>query len=130
MKIVANIVGVLLGALFLFASATFLFKLVPIPPPPSDGSPMAMFAGAFMGTGYMHFVKVLELVGGLLVLVPRTRPLGLLILAPIVVNIVAFHVFVTGGHGLLGLPLAAVVFTVFLAWVHRRGLAALLGDRG
>lgn len=130
MKIAANIVGVLLGALFVFASASFLFKLVPIPPPPTDGSPMAMFAGAFMETGYMHLVKILELAGGLLVLFPRTRPLGLLVLAPIVVNILAFHVFITAGAGLVGMPLLAAVLTVFLIGTHRRGLAALLADRG
>ena len=130
MKILANVVGILLGALFLFASVAFLFHLGPMPPPPPADTPAGQFTGAFMGTGYMHFVKVLELLGGLLVLVPRTRAIGLLILTPIVVNVGAFHIFITSGAGLVGLPLAAALMTSFLVGVHRRGLAALLADRG
>ncbi len=49
---------------------------------------------AFGPTGYMTFVKILELLGGLLVIVPKTRNFGLLILGPILVNILAFHVFI------------------------------------
>lgn len=56
---------------------------------------------AFVPTGYLTFVKVLEVVGGVLVAVPRTRNVGLLVLGPILLNIVAFHVFVTRGEGLL-----------------------------
>ena len=57
---------------------------------------------AFAPTGYLTFVKVLEVVGGILVALPRTRNFGLLILGPIIVNILAFHVFVMKGEGLLG----------------------------
>ena len=51
---------------------------------------------AFGPTGYMTFVKVLEMLGGILVAMPRTRNAGLLILGPIIVNILAFHLFVAG----------------------------------
>ena len=42
-------------------------------------------------TGYMTFVKVCELIGGILVMIPRTRNFGLLVLGPIIVNILAFR---------------------------------------
>ena len=57
-----------------------------------------------------------QIVGGALVLVGMV-PLGLVILAPVIVNIFAFHVFLAPD----GLPLATVVCVValFLAWRHR-----------
>lgn len=103
-RIVPSIVGVILGLLFVMSAVVILFNLVK-PPPLPEGSPMAMFMGAFAPTGYMTFVKVLELLGGVLVAIPRTRNLGLLILGPIIVNILAFTVFVANGQGLLGAPL-------------------------
>jgi putative oxidoreductase len=105
----------------------FLLKLVPIPPPPDDGSPMAMFMVAFNTTGYMTFVKVFELLGGLLVAIPRTRNLGLLVLGPIIINILAFHGFVMRGEGLLSpILLLIVALALFLLWCERRAFAGLL----
>ncbi len=131
MKIAANIAGALLGLLFVVFGSNFFLNFIPMPPPPPEGTPVAMFFGAFFATGYLAFVKVLEILGGLLVALPRTRPLGLLLLVPIIVNILAFHTFITAGAGLLEAPLLLIVaLTLFLVWTHRRGLAALLADRG
>lgn len=113
--------------LFVASAAVVLFKLVPIPPPPNDGSPMALFMGAFGPTGYMTFVKVLELVGGVLVAVPRTRNLGLLVLGPILINILAFHGFILGGAGLFSPMLVVIVLlTLYLLWVERAAFARLV----
>ena len=131
MKIAANVAGALLGLLFVVFGSNFFLNFIPMPPPPPEGTPVAMFFGAFFATGYLAFVKVLEILGGLLVAIPRTRPLGLLLLVPIIVNILAFHTFITAGAGLLEAPLLLIVaLTLFLVWTHRRGLAALLADRG
>ncbi len=131
MKWVEHTVAGLLGLVFLFAGLSVLLKLVPMPPPPPADTPAGMFMGAFGPTGYMTFVKVLEVLGGALVLVPRTRALGLMLLVPILVNIVAFHVFVMDGAGLFNpMIVVAVAAAAFLLWVRRRGLAALLADRG
>ena len=45
-------------------------------------------------TGYLGFVKILEIVGGVLVIIPKTRNLGLLILGPIIINIIAYYYFI------------------------------------
>jgi len=127
MKIAQIVVSVLLGALFLFGGLFYFFGELP-PPPPAD-TPAGMFMGAFGPTGYMNFVKVLEILGAVLLIVPATRVLGLLILAPIIVNIVAFHAFIMAGQG-LGIPLACAAAAAFLIWSHRKGVAALLADRG
>lgn len=131
MKIAANVAGALLGLLFVVFGSNFFLNFIPMPPPPPEGTPVALFFGAFAATGYLAFVKVLEILGGLLVALPRTRPLGLLVLVPIIVNILAFHVFITAGEGLLEAPILLIVaLTLFLIWTHRRGVAALLADHG
>ncbi len=120
------IAGIVLGLLFVMSAVVVLFNLVQAPPPP-EGSPAAMFFGAFGPTGYLTFVKVLELLGGLLVAIPRTRNLGLLVLGPIIVNILAFHIFVTNGEGLFNpMILLIVLLALYLLWVGRSNFAALL----
>jgi putative oxidoreductase len=126
MKYVPMIVGALLGLLFIFAGMMVLLNLAPNPPLP-EGTPMALFMGAFGPTGYMHFVKVLEVLGGVFVAIPKTRNFGLLILGPIVVNILAFHIFIAKG-AMLADPM--LIFTVlasaYLLFDARKKFAALL----
>ncbi|MGH7954258.1 MAG: hypothetical protein ACREFE_20375, partial [Limisphaerales bacterium] len=73
------IAGILLGLCFLAASIPVLFNLITIPKLP-EGTPAAHFMAAFVPTGYIKFVKTFEFVGGLLVMVPRLRNIGLLLL--------------------------------------------------
>lgn len=131
MKIATIIAGILLGLMFLMASGLFFLDVFGIyhmeVPPPPEGSPAALFMGAFAPTGYLFFVKVLELVGAVLIAIPRTRRAGLLVLGPIIINILAFHVFVTKGEGLANpMMILIVVLTLFLVWVERRSFAAFL----
>ncbi|MFT3991089.1 MAG: hypothetical protein QM680_06730 [Luteolibacter sp.] len=127
MKSLTNIAGALLGLAFVAFGAMVLFKLAPTPPPPPADSPAGMFMGAFEPTGYLHFVKVLEVVGGLLVAIPLTRNFGLLIIGPILVNIIAFHVFITGGVGLFSPVLIVLcLLAVFLLWADRKKWLNLL----
>jgi len=121
------IAGVLLGLLFVMSAIMVLFNLVKAPPP-LEGSPMAMFFGAFGPTGYLTFVKIFELVGGLFVMIPRLRNFGLLLLGPVIVNIVAFHIFIGGGFKDLLDPmlLIIIVLALYLLWVGRKSFASLL----
>jgi uncharacterized membrane protein YphA (DoxX/SURF4 family) len=126
MKYLPTIAGILLGLLFVMSSVVVLFNLVQMPPPP-EGTPAAMFFGAFGPTGYLTFVKVLELTGGILVAIPRTRNFGLLVLGPIIVNILAFHVFIMKGAGLFDpMLIVIVVLALYLLWVGRKAFAGLL----
>lgn len=120
MKLASNIVGALLGLAFVAFGAMVLLELGPKPPAAPEGTPVAHFMAAFAPTGYLKFVKFFEVVGGLLVAVPRTRRAGLLVLGPILINIGAFHGFVTGGEGLFSpILLVLVALTVFLVWAER-----------
>jgi putative oxidoreductase len=125
MKIAANIAGGLLGFIFVAISLMVLFHLVHAPPPP-EGTPAAMFMGAFIPTGYLTFVKICELIGGCLVAIPRTRNFGLLILGPIVLNILAFHILIMKGEGLFGPPIIVAILAAFLLWAGRKSFAGLM----
>lgn len=129
MKHLPTIVGGLLGLLFIASGVVVLFKLTPMPPPP-EGTPAGHFMAAFVPTGYLTFVKAMEVLGGLLVAVPRTRNLGLLVLGPIIVNILAFHGFVMKGEGLFAPPILMIAaMALYLLWCGRREFGGLLVRR-
>ena len=130
MKYVPAIAGVLLGLLFVMASVVVLFNLIPPEKMPKPATPEAeMFMNAFGPTGYMTFIKVFELLGGILVAIPRTRNFGLLVLGPIILNILAFNAFITKGAGLFDPMLILIVLlALYLLWVGRKAFAGLLNS--
>lgn len=126
LKALPIVAGIVLGLLFVMSGVVALFKLVPMPEIP-EGTPPAHFLAAFGPTGYMTFIKVLEVLGGLLVAIPRTRNLGLLVLGPILVNILAYHAFVMNGEGLFsGMLLFLVALALYLLWVERKAFGGLV----
>lgn len=128
MKHTATIAGALLGLAFILFGLNHFLNFIPMPkdaPPPN--AEVLSFMGALMPTGYLGFVKVLEVAGGLFVALPRTRNIGLLILGPIIVNILAFHIFLNKGATLVDPVLITVsVLAVFLLWSERKAWAVLL----
>lgn len=129
LKHIPTVAGVLLGLAFIAAALMMLLQLVE-GPPLDEGSAAEHFFIAIGPTGYLTFIKVCELVGGVLVAIPMTRRLGLVILTPIVVNIVAYHVFVMGGEGMTEpMVVAVIVLTAYLLWVERKTIIGLVGKR-
>jgi hypothetical protein len=121
-----TVAGALLGLLFVAVGLMVLLGLGPAPEPPPEGTPVAHFWAAFGPTGYLTFVKVFEVAGGLLVAIPRTRGLGLLVLGPIVVNILAFHVFVARDGVTDPMLVGICVLAGYLLWVERTPFLGLL----
>lgn len=127
MKHAPTIAGGLLGLLFLVFGLNFFLNFIPMPAGPPEGSPPALFMAALYPTGYLAFVKVLEISGGILVAIPKTRNIGLLVLGPVIVNILAFHIFLTGGAGLAD-PVVILIsaLAAFLLWSGRKSFVGLL----
>ena len=99
-------------------------------PQPTSGVPAAAvaFGTALFQTGYMFpLIKGTEVLAALLLLSNRFVPLALLLLAPVVVNIVAFHAFLAPE----GIVVAAVhaALVAYLAWAHRKAFAPVLAAR-
>jgi uncharacterized membrane protein YphA (DoxX/SURF4 family) len=130
-KWLPHIAGIVLGLLFVMASVMFFLNLGPKPEFP-EGSAIAHFFAAFGPTGYLKFVKVFELVGGLLVMIPRLRNVGLLLLGPVIVNIIAYHMLVDDPMSILNIKYMwmlyiIVICALYLLWAGRRKFANLLG---
>jgi uncharacterized membrane protein YphA (DoxX/SURF4 family) len=115
MKYVIVIARVLLGLVFVvFGSNGFLHF---IPMPEMQGQAGA-FITALASSGYIYVIALLQVVGGLcLLLGARFVPLGLTLLGPVIVNIVLYHLFLDPS----GMPLAIVIsaLALFLLWIYR-----------
>jgi len=123
MKSLSNIVGIALGLFFVVSGLNFWFNFFPVPQS-TVGTPAAAFIGAMYTSGYLAFVKVLEVLGGALLLLPRVRNWGLVIVGAVVVNIACFHQFFFGS--IKDPAVIASIFAVlFLAYVGRRGFCCL-----
>jgi putative oxidoreductase len=131
-KNIALAAGIALGLCFLFASVMVLLNLGPKPKPsdvpPAEFSPKMHFMAAIGPTGYIKFVKSFELVGALVVMYPRTRNIGLLLLGPVIVNIIAFHLLVDDPYNMLINPLLYVIIpcALYLLWDARQKFSGLL----
>lgn len=78
-----------------------------------------------MNSGYLlQLVKGTEVVGGALLLCNRFVPLALTLLAPVVVNIAAFHIFLAADG--LALALVIVALELLLAWSYRAAFQPML----
>ena len=128
MKLITNIVGGLLGLLFIVFGSNFFLNFIPMPADPSAAdAPHKLFMAALFPTGYLAFVKCMEMLGGLLVAVPKTRNIGLLILGPIIVNILCYHVFLMKGKTLYDPMLIGIcVMALFLLLSGRKAFAGLM----
>src|SRR5204863_5371177 len=86
------------------------------------------FAGALFASGYLFpLLKTTEVVAGLLLLRGRFVTLALAVLAPIVINIVGFHLFLAPSG--IGLALAVLAAEIYLAWTYRAAFAPMLRAR-
>ncbi len=115
----------LLGLVFIVFGLNFFLNFIPMPSPPED-SAAAAFMGAMYSTGYLTLVKILEITGGILVAIPKTRNIGLLLLGPIVINILAFNVFIAPGGYTQPPVILVCALSAFLLWSARASFAKLI----
>jgi uncharacterized membrane protein YphA (DoxX/SURF4 family) len=121
-----TVARVLLGLIFLVTGLNGFFNFLPQPTNLPEGA--VAFAGALMKTGYLfQLLMSTQLIAAVLLLTNRFVPLALTVLAPIVVNIIAFHLFLQPS----GLPLAILVLVleVYLAWAYRDAYRPMLAVR-
>ena len=122
MKIATVIARILLGLIFVVFGSNIFLHFIPMPPPPTG--PSGDFTKALFVTHYLHVVAVFQILGGLLLLVGRFVPFGLVLLAPVIVNIDLVHILMEPS----GLPMSTVVsiLLVFLIWRYRDAFAGIL----
>jgi hypothetical protein len=107
MRVVTILARILLGFIFLVFGLNGFFNFIPMPPPTGLA---AQFLGALFLSHFLTVILLLELIGGVLLLANRYVPLALALLAPVIFNILGFHVFMAPA----GLPLAVLVLILWL----------------
>ena len=88
MKYVVTISRILLGLIFVIFGLNGFLHFIPAPQYPGVAG---QFIGAIFTSHFYVLVFVTQIVGGLLLLANRYVPLGLLVLGPVIVNILNFH---------------------------------------
>ena len=115
---------VLLGLIFTVFGlhGFFHFSFIPMPEMSEAGG---TFMGVLMGTGYfMIVVKAVEVLAGLMILTGRFLPLGLILLAPVTVHILLFHLFLDPAG--IGMAIFVIAMQLFLAWSYRDSYSGIL----
>src|SRR6266446_7074542 len=102
MKTASVIARYLAGAIFLVMGLNGFLNFIPLPPP---GGIAGQFMGALYVSHYLWVIFAFQVIAGVLLLVNRYVPLAVAVLAPVIVNILAFHVLMAPS----GLPLALFV---------------------
>ena len=90
--IATAIIRILLGLMFLLFGLNGFLNF--IPQPKDMPQEIITIAGALMKAGYMTVVSGAEVLIAVLLLTNRFVPLALALLAPILVGILTFHIFV------------------------------------
>ncbi|MFM1836314.1 MAG: hypothetical protein RJA04_1002 [Bacteroidota bacterium] len=121
MKLLKHLPAVLLGLLFLAGGITFFLGVGADQPMPGRAPE---FMKLFGGTGYLAVVKVLEIIGGALILFPAHRAKALLILGPIAVNILLFDIYIAGS--IMGVGIVSVILVLIQAYLDQDKFKALL----
>lgn len=124
-NVLPTIARVLLGlAFFVFGLNGFL-NFMPHPPLPDAANRLL---GGLAASGYFFpLLKGTETLCGALLIVGAFVPLALTVLAPILVNILAFHIFLAPAG--LSLPMVLVALEVYLAWAHWDVFARIVEPR-
>jgi len=125
MKIVILIARLLLGLIFLVLGLNGFLNFLSMGPMPTGLA--GQFIGALVLSHYFWVVAALQIAGGALLLMNRFVPLALVLLGPVLVNILLYHVFLN----LAGIPLAIMVtvlwFIVFYG--HRQNFSSIFAPK-
>ena len=113
MKIAVIIARILLGLVFLVFGLNMFFHFIPQQPMPGDAGTMA---GLMFVHGWFTFYGILYVIAGLLLLVGRYVPVALVLLGPIIVNILLFHLTLAP-HG-IGPGLVCALLELFLIYAY------------
>jgi len=126
-RILATVVRILMGLMLLIFGLNGFLHFIPEPKTPMpEGA--ASFAGSLMKTGYMFpIVMGTQFLVGVLLLANRFVPLALALIAPIIVGIITFHIFLAPAT--IGPGIVVLVFELYLAWAYRSAYRSMLAAR-
>ena len=121
-RIVTAIVRILLGLMFLVFGLNGFLNFMP--QPKDMPQEIITVMGALMKAGYMTVVSGAEVLIAALLLTNRFVPLALTLLAPIIVGILTFHIFMAPATIVPGI--VVTVMELYLAWAYRGAFRPML----
>ena len=117
----------LLGLLFFVFGLNGFLHFIPEPKTPMPAGAVA-FAGALMQTHYMFpMIMGTQLLVGIMLLLNVFVPLALALIVPVIVNIIAFHLFLQPSG--LAPGAVALALELYLAWAYRKAYSSMLAVR-
>jgi len=125
MKIVTLIARLLLGVIFVVFGLNGFLNFINMGPMPSGLA--GQFIGALALSHYFWVVAALQVVGGALLLVNRYVPLALVLLGPVIVNIVLYHVFLNPSGA--GLAIVVVILWGIVFYSYRQYFSGIFVQR-
>ena len=112
MRIAATVARYLLGLMFLVFGLNSILHFIPTGPMPAGQA--GQFATLLNDTHYFYAVGLVMVVSGILFLANRFVPLALVLLGPVLVNILLFHIFMAPKSIGTGVFATILWFLVFL----------------
>lgn len=114
MRMVTLIARLLLGILFVVFGLNGFLNFINMGPLPSGLA--GQFILALVLSHYFWVVAALQVIGGVLLLVNRYVPLALVLLGPVIVNILLYHIFMLPAGVVLALVATILWFIVFYSY--------------
>ncbi|UII29585.1 DoxX family protein [Fulvivirga ulvae] len=104
------VLSILFGLMMVNSGLNKFFNYMPMPEMPEQM--MAIFGALLTVKWLMPLVALVEIVGGVLIAIPKTRALGAIVLLPVMAGIVIHHLT----HDVAGVGMGLVLFFIN-AWV-------------
>jgi len=121
MKKASTIISILLGLILITFGLNKFLNFMPVM---ELSAPGLEFMGAFVKIGYgMAFVAIVEIITGILIATNKYRALALVILFPILLNALLFHMFLDPENSLPAV--LAVAMNLFLMYSNIEKYALL-----
>ncbi len=125
MKIVVLIARLLLGLTFVVFGLNGFLNFLSMGPMPSGLA--GQFIGALFQSHYYYVVAGLQVIGGVLLLANRFVPLALVLLGPIIVNILLYHVFLNPAG--IALAIFVTILWLIVFYGHRQYFSGIFVQR-
>lgn len=116
----------LMGLIFLVFGLNGFLNFMPQPKDLPEG--VMALTSAFKNSGYMlQLISGTQVLVGALLLINCFVPLALALIAPVIVNIICFHVFLMPSTIAPGIVVS--VLEIYLAWSYRKVYTPMLAMR-
>jgi len=124
MKIIILTARLLLGLICVVFGLNGFLNFLSMGPMPTGLA--GQFIGALFLSHYYWAVAALQIIGGVLLLVNRFVPLGLVLLGPVIVNILLYHLFLNPAG--IGLAIFVTILWFIVFYGHRQYFSGIFAQ--